>query len=463
MSADPKKVLHIIELRAENFKRLKAVAIKLGNVNVIKGRNKQGKSTIGDVITAVLGGARAVPEKPLRKGQDSGFAELILGRDGKPVLKATRIFNAEGHGQPTALRLENPEGGSLKSPQAVLDALRGVLIDPQAFMELDDDEQLKIVRQLIPGVDFDAIDALNRGDHERRQDVNRDLKSVNAQLAAIKIPGDPRQTRVDEAALVAELESAGKVATDVERERARRLDLMRAVRSKAQEGEQYARLAQESLDRIVALQAEIARLDAHARECAQKSADAAASALEQQQAAEALPPLALAPDTADITKRLTEARQRNREVDDRDRAIQQRETLAQRAELLAEQSQRFTDAIAKRKQGIADAVAKANLPVKGLTFDESKVLLNDLPLSQASASEQIDTFMRIGVALSPEIRVAFIKEASLLDADTERQILETAAEFDLEVILEKVANENDGVGIYIEDGMVKAADAEVAA
>ena len=83
---DDKPVYRLIELRAENFRKLKAIAIKPDRaVFKISGRNEQGKSAVLDVVAAAIGGKDAFPKTPVRTGQKE--AELFLDFGG---LKLTR-------------------------------------------------------------------------------------------------------------------------------------------------------------------------------------------------------------------------------------------------------------------------------------------------------------------------------------------------------------------------------------
>src|ERR1700685_2299474 len=73
--------LRIYELRAENFKRLSAITIRPdGSVIVISGRNGQGKTSAIDAIAVAIGGKKAAPAEPIRKGQDKAEINLDLGR-----------------------------------------------------------------------------------------------------------------------------------------------------------------------------------------------------------------------------------------------------------------------------------------------------------------------------------------------------------------------------------------------
>ena len=60
----------IIQLKAENFKRLKAVQIVPGDSSIVKitGANEAGKSSVLDAIMSVFE-CREVPGKPIRDGE----------------------------------------------------------------------------------------------------------------------------------------------------------------------------------------------------------------------------------------------------------------------------------------------------------------------------------------------------------------------------------------------------------
>lgn len=455
--------MHVIELRAENYKRLVAVDVApKDNVVEVVGRNAQGKSSLLESMLVALAGADYIPSKPVRKGQNHASVRVKLGA-GKPELIVTRTFaTKEDGGYTTHLTVESAEGKRHLRPQSILDELFGALaFDPLAFTRMKPRDQLGQLRSFVPDLDFELIDGQNRRDFENRTDVNREVRSLTARLGAMPIPGDPRQQRVDEAALVAELEKAGQTAAEIEKERARRLDLMRAVRLMASQGEQYARLGQESLDRIAVIEKEIERLSEHAAECAKQSADAAESAAARQSEAEALPPLPIAPDTTAIRARIDAARKTNLDVDARERVIKERERVAESLKGLEQQAKELTEAIQARDDAKAAAVAAAKLPVDGLGFGDDAVLFNGLPFAQASSAEQLRVSVAIAAALSPKLKVAHVRDGSLLDDDGMQLLRELAAHYGFQVWVERVASDSP-VGIVIEDGRVKAS-AEAAA
>lgn len=118
----------------------------------------------------------------------------------------------------------------------------------------------------------------------------------------------------------------------------------------------------------------------------------------------------------------------------------------------------LTAVIAQCDKEKEDKLAAAKLPLAGLSFDESGILLNKLPLGQGSQAEQLKSVLAIGFALKPKIRVALVRDASILDDESLKQVEALCAEQDAQVWLESVLKSGqtpDPTAIVIEDGAVK--------
>lgn len=456
--------MHVIELKTENYKRVVAVDVApKGNVVEVVGKNAQGKSSLLESMLVALAGADYIPSKPIRKGENRASIRVKLGED-KPTMIVTRTFAAkEDGGYTTHLTIESVDGARYVKPQTLLDDLLGALsFDPLAFTRMKPAEQLEQLRAFVKGVDFEAIDGQNLRDFENRTDVNRELKSLKARLAAMPVPGDPRHERVDETALVAELEKAGAIATEIEKERARRLDLMREVRNEAKRAEGLDSEAQDIRDGIELLEQRIAKQKEELAGIVEYAHLAHVNAKRLQTEAEALPPLALPPDTADIKARIEAARRTNGEVSARERVMKDRDELGQWIARYEQQAKELTESIDGRDAAKASAVAAAKLPIEGLGIGDDTVLFNGLPFNQASSAEQLRVSVAIAAALSPKLRVAHVRDGSLLDDDGMQIMRELAQQYGFQVWIERVASDSP-IGIVIEDGRVKANSEEAAA
>lgn len=450
--------MRIINLKAENYKRLVAVEIKPdGSLVDIVGKNAQGKTSLLDAIFVALAGAGVAPKKPIHTGADKANIELTLGNGEKVELVVRRTFNRKGDDSfTTSVTVEAADGARYAQPQRLLDGLLGALsFDPLAFTRMSAKEQLEELRKLVPGFDFAAADGANARDYERRTDVNRKAKQIRAQLEAMAVPGDPRVTRVDEAALVQELEAVGEKKAEIERERARRAALQKTAEEHRATSRDWTRRIEEAKERISAMEEQIAGI---------RDAMARAETLEAQEGDRAvdidlevskLPTLDEAPDTSAIKARIEAARKTNADVAERERVIAKRTELQNEAQSTEKLADALTESIAAREAKKTDAIAAAKLPIEGLGLGDDGVLFGGLPFDQASDAERLRVSVAIAAAMNPKLRVVRIRDGSLLDVDAVKALAAFAEANDLQVWRE-VVDDGHKTGILIEDGRLKA-------
>lgn len=411
MTEQTPKHYRIIELRAENIKRLSVVNIRPdGNVVQITGPNGNGKTSVLDAIEWAFAGKRPIQGKPIREGEESALIRVDLGE-----LKVTRKFTAlEGGEYTTSLKVEGPEGQRYE--QGMLTALLGEFsFDPMAFTRMKPDEQFEAVRTLVPGVDFDGLAQADKDDFAERAEWNRKAKDRRAQATGITLPPGAIPAAVDTAALEAKLAEAATHNADVERRRGVR---------------------QQARDRVAAIDEQLVALQAER-----------AGLLGRLETAEALPePI----DVADVQAQLTAGRQAQAVRD----AAARREALEQEAAEAEAKSKALTQRMEEREAQKQAAIAAAKMPVPGLSFGAGAVLLNGQPFEQASRAEQWMASVGIAAALNPRLRVIRILDGSLLDDSTMASLAKMAEQLDLQIWIERV-DSSGSVGFVLEDGHLK--------
>ena len=390
-------------------------------------------TSVLDSIWWALEGAKHIQSAPIRKGQKTARIRLDLGE-----MVVTRTFERreDDNEITTKISVVNADGARIPSPQKALDALIGALtMDPLEFMRAKPEAQLKTLRSFAPEVDFDEIEAANKADYDKRTEVNRSAKALLAQAMAIKIPSGTPLKRIDETALVEELEKAGEHNADIERRKANRAQAESAIKSNRD-------AANGLVDRAAALRKEAKELEDRAKEI-----DAEADTLsERLRSADPLPdPI----DTSDVRRKIEEAREVNQFVDARTK----RGDLEKRVATLEQESEALTKAIEARKADMEQAVAAADMPIEGLGFGEDEVMLNGVPFSQASDAEQLRASMAIAMSLNPKLRVIRVRDGSLLDSDALKLVAEMAEAKDFQVWIERV-DDTGKVGFVLEDGHV---------
>lgn len=424
--------MHIVELRAENIKRLSAVTIRpTGEVVEISGRNEQGKTSVLDSIWLALGGAEVIPQEPIRSGQDEAMVRLDLGE-----LTVTRKFRRKDQGFATSLVVETPDGMRPKSPQTMLNELVGrFTLDPLAFSRMKPAEQFDAMKALVPGFDFDQSLADDKADYEARTVFNRKAKEYRSAAAAME-PMDLVREPIDEAPILADLARAGDHNAGITERKARR-------EQAANEAVAYRRQIAETEAEIEELQKRIGHLRDRI-----EIAESKAKELEEKLAAAA--PLPEPIDTAETAKRLEEAKKVNALY----AAQAQRKELEEKAAEAEKTAVLLTVAMQDRAQKRAEAIQAAKLPVNGLTLGDGEVLVDGLPFAQAAASKKIRISVALAMALNPKIRVIRIMDGSLLDSDAMKIVAEMAREHDFQVWIERVDDKSPSA-IVIEDGHIK--------
>ena len=200
--------MKIVELRAENVKRVRAVQMQVGEdggLIVIGGKNDQGKTSVLDSILYALGGARTIPERPLREGAEKGEVELTLkGEDGAEY-HVTRTFTESN----TYLCVEDANGREFKSPQSMLDGFLGELsFDPLAFARMSASEQREALMDAT-GLREELKENEQKIEeaYENRREARRELKRLQNKLDGEEKPDAPDEP-VDKSLLMSKLREA---------------------------------------------------------------------------------------------------------------------------------------------------------------------------------------------------------------------------------------------------------------
>lgn len=423
--------MKIVSLQAQNFKRLKAVEIKPdGSLVVISGKNAQGKSSVLDSIFAALGGADALPSKPIRKGEQSARIKLDLGE-----IIVTRKFTQTG----STVVVEQANGARFNSPQTMLSQLIGsIAFDPLEFTRMKAADQFGTLRKLVPlEVDIDALDGQNKTDYDARTDVNREAKALRAQAAGIPIVPDLPDEPINTDAILQAMQEAGEANAMLEKRKAGR---------------------EQAKGDLSRLDAEVKRLQAAAAALREQADAADKEAAATKTSADAVrkkladaPALPAPIDVSKFRAEIAAADAVNEKIADRE----SRQSIEARAEAKEAEAAKLTEAMAARTAAKETAIKAAKMPIDGLTFGDGEVLYQDLPLDQASQAERIRVSMAVAMALNPKLRVLTIKDGSLIDADGMKVIQKMIADGDYQLWLERVGTDGN-IGVIIEDGAVVA-------
>lgn len=411
--------MHITELRAENVKRLAAVAVKPdGSLVVVGGRNGQGKTSLLDSIAMALGGKDLVPAEPLRRGASKGEVQVTL--DDGTVIK--RTFTPAGGG---TLSVTNKDGAKYGSPQTMLGGLVGKLsFDPLAFSRMDPKSQAQTLRDLV-GLDLSDIETKRQASYDKRTEVSREVKRLQGALE--KMPAATECTPDAEV-------SIAELATELETRRTHNAELRDA--STKLEGLRFRSVAlkKEIADTenvLLDLRAQLQNVTADGRDLASKHATMHPA------------------NEAEVLERIKGVEAANAAA----RTAAERKRLAEELDAHQEEALELTGAIQKADEEKLTKLAACKMPIEGLNFDEAGVTLNGLPLAQASSAEQLRASVAIGLAMHPKLKVLLVRDGSLLDEQSLAMLDDMASKAEAQVWVERVGK-GDECSVVIEDGHV---------
>lgn len=438
--------LRIIKFTAQDILRLSVVEITPdGNVVTLTGENGAGKSSVLNAIQMTIAGRKAAPERPIREGADKGQTELTIGAGGKPKFIIERKIS---QGRDT-MTVRAPGEAPVSSPQTLLNELyASTAFDPMSFSRMDAEDQIETLRKMLPELDLSKLDAAVAEEEAKRTEVGREGKSLKARLDAAPAhhPDAPAaETSVAELAAEAERRRATVRARD---DRRRLADQAVADRRLMSEG---LRKAADEVDRLKRLLDDAIGVHGRAVSALNKAGDEEARLEADAQAA-------VVEDPAPIEEQL-------KTIDITNRAVREN---AARAALEAEYSaakgryEKHTDNIKKIEERKLQKIAAVKMPVPGIEIRGKSLLFNKVPFKQASDAEKIRVSVAIAAAQNPQLRVIFVRDASLLTEKNLAILASVADEMDLQLWIEDARSSNPAA-LVLEDGQIAGTLGEIQA
>lgn len=454
--------LRLLRMKVEGLMRIIIAEIKPNGESVeVWGENGQGKSSLLNAVWIALGGKDVEPEMPVRKGAKEANIELELGQINTPELIVKYRRMADEKDEETGdirkgkryLDIYRPDGAKYTSPQTELNKIfgDGRMFDPLRFMNLKPAEQAAVIAK-IAGIDIVAFEQRRKGLYDQRTEANRKAKDADNSLKA------------EESALYAALNAAG--LTEAPKERVEISAAMERLKQ-AQEHNSNNQKMRGDLEHIQT--AHNTLVDDH------KKAEDDLEAVKRHAnkiIADAVAKMNAAALKVDNSKRsLSDLEEKVKSIkgvqtDQFEREIAQAEpinnafrlaesvkTAKAHAMAMKGQAKNADDRITAADEEHQNAIANAKLPIKGLTFDSTGVMLNGIPLDQEAASVQLRVSAEITAAENHTCRIMTIENASLLDQNMRKTLNEVAERMNIQLICEYVAEQHAG-GIHLIEGRI---------
>jgi len=444
---------HIVRVKGENYKRFKVIEIRPNRhgVTQISGGNGQGKTTFFDIITTTLAPGKSTRKSIIRQGDRKALGEVEFDTG--------YIVNREIHesGYDAVSIVHKATNTVVANPMQWLEELSaGYGFDPLEFMRMKPDEQFDQIKGLVK-LDIDLADYEQRNidDRAKQTRLNDDAKRLAAQRDGViidrNLPAQPPNVEQ----LLADARAASEYNEGIEQQRRDREGFKRKMDAVASE---YADNEKE-LER---LRREIELLEAGQKDNT-KALDAGRDTMEGWK------PLPELKDRAELDAKVAQAISERDRITTNNHRREQYDRLDKEAGQAKDQHEAVKNAIRARKLAIAKAFETAKFPIDGLSFEieeeglDGRALKNarkvvtyhGVPLEECSSAEQIRISTAIGMSANPNMKVLLIREGSLLDASGIDTLEQMAQEHGYQIFAE-VVDETGKVGIYLEDGEVKA-------
>jgi len=152
----------------------------------------------------------------------------------------------------------------------------------------------------------------------------------------------------------------------------------------------------------------------------------------------------------EIQEEIQQAEAVNKQVESNEKA----ERLLEELQEKEGQANNLTKLIEEIDNQKAQTLRNTIFPVDGLSVNDADVIYKGYPFDQCADSEKIRVSTAIGMSMNSNLKVIFVRNASLLDDQSWDIVFDMAKENGYQVIAE-VVGDGDRVVIVLEDGEIK--------
>jgi DNA repair exonuclease SbcCD ATPase subunit len=437
--------MKVLNYKAHNVLRVSDVDFDLTgrHLFIVGGSNGHGKSSALTALLMVLCGKAGLdeyPDVPLKKGEDEGFVKVALEGGLTAELKLRR--NKRSGAVVEEFKVFDAEGKEQAEPRTLLKRLcelRG--FDPLAFERLDKKAKRELLSKVV-GLDLSAQKAEYKKKYDERTRIGNDGKRAKSHFESLPVHKDAPTEEVSTADLMAELDRRQKHNEANAAEREKLVKLVEAEEANHRERES-------SCAKILDLKEQLEKERSKLNLLEEKH-----KTIKQQVAAQTSMNAVLSDRSLDeVRQQIAASGDTNSKV----RANRAKEEAKVAVESLRKQYEALDKAIADNLAAQEKALQEAPWPVPGLSLDDEGVMLDGLPIEQASRAKRIMTSVKIGMALNPKLRLLVCQDGSDLDTETLAALEQILAENDFQMLIELVTRtsaDEELCAVVIRDGSV---------
>jgi hypothetical protein len=160
----------------------------------------------------------------------------------------------------------------------------------------------------------------------------------------------------------------------------------------------------------------------------------------------------LTPKVTALKESLATAGAVNAQIQDAKRTADDKANARESLDAANKEASELDGKLIRLRDARSKAIMDAKFPVKELSVSEDgDVLLDGLPFDNASTSRKIQVGIALAASANPQMRVAFVRDGSLLDGNSMTTLRDTALKFGLQVWVEVIKSDDEGA-IQIVEG-----------
>lgn len=430
--------IKILSAEITNFKSISKKLIQIdGRSLVILGANADGKSSFIQALLSPLD-SKYIPSKPITDGEEKGSIKLAIGGEVDGIKKT---YNVDLYFTPAnnkgRLVIKNELGEEISPPKTFLKGLVGEIgFDIFSFLRSKPKEQVEQLKK-IAGLDFTKINQERQKIYDERTYINKKIQEEEAQL---KNHGfSPEQ--VERYSKKIDTTEIKKKINDIGSSLQQYFSVESGLKERENKSIALRSEAEKNRETIQRLEAEAAMLKEKNKKIEE---DEQILFIEIGKAKQWLEKKEKA-DASAFNEELNKAEEHNRNVEKLEGF------KAKNVELnsLKSKSEDLTEAIKKIDKSKEYMIANSKLPIPGLTFNDEHPLYNNLPLeeTQINKAKLIEIGVKISMAMNPVLRTMCIWDASLLDKNSLKTVIELCEKEGYQLLLEVVDFEGGGLDI----------------
>ena len=420
---------------ASNFKGLRDVEFdfrRKGHLIIFGGDEGAGKSTAMEIIKVTLYGTKNCPSQPIRKGEKEAWTETRFND-----LVARRVFTVKGTRLEVKAKRDLPPQEWLTKLFGI-DKAKALAVDPLGLFDLSSRQLIDKLQKAV-GLDFTELDEKRQALYDQRHDLNQETRNLSERIEAIK----PQPDAPDKPIVIGELLE----------ERTRREKINKGNRTAKQALETLREQASHNAITVGNLKIAITELEeemsARRRVLETQNKEQDRLITNGKEAAAKVEKCVDA-DLQEIDQQLASAEEQNAKL----RMKQDREQLSSALKAGLEEANKLSDQITNIDSDKASQIAGAEFSVEGLTFNEDRVLYNDIDIRQASRNEKLRIGVALILALNPKAPAIVIDEGSGLSKESLDVLAELGDKYKKYILVGRTSKGSE-VTFLMKDGAVE--------